>query len=137
MEDFRDAAQRHWYDAEILLNDPTPHKGHTRLANASHLYGVSAECALKAILHSWTPNRPKGKHMPAIWDEFATHANTATHGLSAFFTSTTNPFIGWNIGDRYLNRSDTRFNQAAIQVHRNAALSARAILEHAVINGMI
>ena len=137
MENFQDAAQRHWHDAEMLLNDPAPQLGHIRLANASHLYGVAAECALKAILHRWVPSRPKRGHMPAIWGEFATHANTAKHGLSALLTSTTNPFSGWNIGDRYLSRSDMRFNQEAVRTHRQAALSARAVLEHAVVNGII
>lgn len=41
--DFRDAAERHWEDAEHLMNND-------RLANADHLYGLSAECSLKAVM---------------------------------------------------------------------------------------
>ena len=41
--DFCDAAQRHWEDAGYLLADARP-------ANADQLFGLSAECALKAIM---------------------------------------------------------------------------------------
>ena len=42
---FRDAAERHWADAGYLLEDD-------RIANADHLFGLSAECALKALMLS-------------------------------------------------------------------------------------
>ena len=44
--DFRDAAKRHWKDAEYLLEDER------FAANADHLFGMSAECALKAVMLS-------------------------------------------------------------------------------------
>ncbi len=40
--DFLDAHERHWQDAELLLTNQ-------RLANADHLYGMSAECGLKRL----------------------------------------------------------------------------------------
>lgn len=42
-EDFFDAMDRHWHDAELL-------RSNKRLANADHLYGLSAECGLKALM---------------------------------------------------------------------------------------
>jgi hypothetical protein len=39
------AMKRHWRDAELLSSqDPK------RLANADHLYGLAAECGLKALI---------------------------------------------------------------------------------------
>lgn len=40
--DFADAHRRHWGDAELLFRS-------RRLGNADHLYGLSAECGLKAV----------------------------------------------------------------------------------------
>ena len=40
---FHKAAQRHFDDAELLLE-------HQRRANAGHLYGFAAECGIKAFL---------------------------------------------------------------------------------------
>ncbi len=42
---FGDAHRRHWQDAELLLR-------HERWANADQLYGLSAECGLKAVMRS-------------------------------------------------------------------------------------
>ena len=41
--DFRDAAERHYEDAGYLLADD-------RLSDADHLFGLSGECALKAVM---------------------------------------------------------------------------------------
>lgn len=42
---FREAAVRHFQDAELLCRVK-------RYANADQLYGLSAECALKSIMHA-------------------------------------------------------------------------------------
>lgn len=52
-EHFRDAMDRHWQDAELLHRKE-------RLANADHLYGLSAECGLKALLEQ-DGNRIEGR----------------------------------------------------------------------------
>ena len=41
--DCRDAHDRHWHDGETLY-------AASRWANADHLYGISAECGLKAAM---------------------------------------------------------------------------------------
>lgn len=41
--DFHQAAKRHFYDAEILMD-------HNRKATAGHLYGFTAECGVKSLL---------------------------------------------------------------------------------------
>jgi hypothetical protein len=135
MEDFSDACVRHWIDAEMLLNDPAPQIGHTRLANASHLYGICAECAFKTILYKWDPARKRGGHMPSVWNELAVHPNAVA---MTKIIGGSNPFAGtWNIGDRYLNRTDVKFEINQVQAHRSAAKQARAILEHAQLTGII
>jgi hypothetical protein len=45
MPDYRDAAERHWEDAGFLIND-------NRIANTDHLFGMAAECALKAVMQT-------------------------------------------------------------------------------------
>ena len=51
--DFRDAHLRHWQDAELLFE-------HQRWANADQLYGLSAECGLKAVMRAL--GMPVGRH---------------------------------------------------------------------------
>ena len=75
MPDYYDAAQRHWDDANHLLST-------NRLPNADQLFGVSAECALKAIMlplgmpmNNGRPLNKKHGHINVLWDEFITFAN--------------------------------------------------------------
>lgn len=72
LSDFRDAAERHWGDAEYLFSD-------TRLANADHLFGLAAECALKAVMQALGMALGSGGvpvdqqykvHINHLWDEF-------------------------------------------------------------------
>lgn len=74
--DFRDAAERHWEDAGHLLAD-------ARLANSDHLFGLSAECALKSVMlelgmrlkNNGKPEVPYAVHINKLWDEFITFAH--------------------------------------------------------------
>ena len=50
--DFLDAHQRHWDDAEHLLQAQ-------RWANADHLYGFAAECGLKAVVAGVVEDAPQ------------------------------------------------------------------------------
>ena len=70
--DFHDAHLRHWQDAELLFR-------HDRWANADQLYGLSAECGLKAVMrllempvgqHGVPTKREHRAHMPQLWAEF-------------------------------------------------------------------
>lgn len=81
--DFQAAARRHHDDAQFLLAD-------SRWANAGHLAGLAAECALKAIMQlipfGATPNAkgilvlaPNSKllnqHVDKLWSELALTLN--------------------------------------------------------------
>lgn len=67
MDDYQDASNRHLHDAESLFAQIPK-----RLANASHLFGLSAECSLKAIARKFDPsakfNGSKG-HLPGLFSE--------------------------------------------------------------------
>jgi len=75
--DYLDAMERHWLDAEDLFQRTDP-----RLANADQLYGLSAECGLKALMRKWgmdlnSNNAPTDardrKHADLIWDRYGTY----------------------------------------------------------------
>jgi len=134
--DFRDAAERHYEDAEFLLGD-------VRLANADHLFGLSAECALKAVMHSLgMPLRPDGGpadrqhrvHINQLWNEFITfaHQRSGAHYESRM-TGGLNPFDDWEINQRYNHRSS--ITRELAEKHQQAAMTAKQVLETAVLNG--
>lgn len=130
-EDFSNAASRYWCDANLLLQQ-------ARLATADHLFGVSAECALKAIMValSGTTNLPKRYkiHLPNIWDEFI--AYTPSSGTNAYASLlAANPFASWDVSDRYGH--DTEFTQARVNKHCEAALQAQRVLEQARLDGRL
>ena len=119
MEDYGDASDRHFQDAKTL-HDQVP----SRLANASHLYGVSAECALKCIMER-KGRVPKGNtgHLPDLLVEFKNHS--AAKGNARLINQLKKHAEGlqsWHISQRY-------FAQAAFQkeIVESEAESARKI----------
>lgn len=122
-EDFDDAHRRHWDDAEILFA-----KG--RLANADHLYGLSAECALKAMMRRLDMPVDEGtgtlaaryrEHLPKLWRLFVDlvsgrrGASRLEALLSEAFRDCT-PFSDWRIADRYA--SAKHFQHSNVEPHR-------------------
>lgn len=98
MEDYDNAAKRHFDDAELLRNDTQP-----RLANASHLYGISGECALKAIMSCSKPaKKPPQAHIPQIIKEFRTHSASKDNSeLAQRILKWCAGFGHWKIEQRY------------------------------------
>lgn len=130
-EDFSNAADRYWIDANTLFQNG-------RLATADHLFGVSAECALKAIMVklSGKPTLPKryNIHLPNIWDEFIAYTpSSGSHPYAVALGS--NPFQSWDVGDRYGH--DSHFTQARTGNHRNASFQANKVLEKARLDGVL
>lgn len=110
MPDYADAAQRHWDDANFLMEGD-------RFPNADQLFGLSAECALKAIMLAlgmeMKNNKPKDKkhgHIDGLWDEFIgfTSSRDQTHYADSLDAS--NLFSTWSVHQRYENvgRSQVR-----------------------------
>ena len=136
--DFVDAAERHWEDSELLL-------AQQRLANADHLLGLSAECALKAVMlglgmtlkPSGLPEQRRHQvHINKLWDEFQTFAESrgGAH-YAAILSHVSAPFDGWDISGRYASRAD--IGPATVSHHRQGARQARACLQTAMLDGVL
>lgn len=136
--DFRDAAERHWEDGKHLISN-------SKIANADHLLGLSAECALKAVMKSLglqlrqdgAPTEKKYRvHINQLWDEFNTFADSR-NGLkyTAKICNLTNPFNNWDVNQRYHHRSD--FTQNQVDEHEQAAQTAMSILQDAILDGVV
>jgi hypothetical protein len=130
--DYLDAMERHWLDAEQLFHLTPP-----RLANADQLYGLSAECGLKALMHKWgmqlnnnKPRRPEDrKHADGIWSRYETYRQ----GRIATLALPTNPFEEWSIHHRYANR--VHFQQTVVDGHMRGAALVKRLVAQANIEG--
>src|SRR6202000_1388751 len=99
-----------------------------RLGTSDHLFGLAAECALKAILQAHgvippPPARPADKrarakfstHIDELWEEYvAWAAGTSTLELPA-----TSSFGSWRAHDRY--QHDDFFTLPRVEMHRTGA----------------
>ena len=124
--DFANAHLRHWEDAESLFRAG-------RWANADQLYGLSAECGLKAVM---VANGLRVKADKSPRDEYRKHINDNTlwGGFRAFVQGRqtgqllhhlpqSNPFASWRIANRYAN--GVHFNKQSVDPHRAAARRVR------------
>jgi hypothetical protein len=99
--DFYMASRRHFADANVLEKNE-------RHQNADHLYGLSAECALKAVLVGLQviPNpqavqRPFKEHIGKLWAEYLSALGGIQGGRYVQRLGKVNPYASWNVGDRY------------------------------------
>ncbi len=119
-QDFADAKERHWSDAEVLF-------ANGRLANADHLYGFSAECGLKFVLQRLgvlPPGRPPPKyrkHGNDIWRLFQDAVRGRDGARYLRHLPEGEPFADWHVNDRYAHRRE--FRQNTVALHREAALT--------------
>jgi hypothetical protein len=132
--DYLDAMERHWLDAEKLfhLNPPS-------LANADQLYGLSAECGLKALMRKWGMqlnhnNVPVDsldrKHADHIWVRYETYRQGRSTTLAL---PTTNPFDDWSFHLRYSNRN--YFQQTVVEGHMRGAALVKSLVGQAKHDG--
>lgn len=128
--DYLDAMERHWLDAEHLFQLTPP-----RLANADQLYGLSAECGLKALMMKWgmtlngiqaPSDRDDRTHIDKIWDRYETYRQGRFTTLAL---PPTNPFDDWSIHHRYAHQSS--FQQAAVDGHKQGAAMVWQIVDDA------
>ena len=128
MEDYVDAAQRHFQDAK-LLHVQVP----SRLANASHLYGIAAECALKCIMRG-AGNRGKvlrggSGHLPLLFREFESHS--VAKGNAALLKRVkqcANGFNQWSVDQRYFAQNS--FLLHTVDCEADSAQRLLALSEH-------
>lgn len=134
--DFRDAAKRHFEDAELLLT-------HECFANADHIFGLSAECALKTVMlalgMSVTPDgvpldRGHKVHMPELWAAFQSFAGGRLASRYLEPLDKSNPFADWGIDQRYWRSAS--INSNAPQVHYEAAKQCHQSLQQLLLDGI-
>ena len=116
-DDFVDAHRRHWTDAELLY-------GRERWPNADHLYGLSAECGLKAVMRC-LDKMPEKKHLPELWSMFEDFARGREGGRHLKLPDG-QPFDNWLIDHRYAHRE--HFDQGRVVPHREAAQGIRVMV---------
>ncbi len=134
--DFYDAFHRHRQDGEILYE-------RQRWANADHLYGLSAECGLKALMlklgmpvsPAGVPQGPYRIHIDRLWTSFRIFASGKLPPYYFSFLSSNNPFRNWDIGQRYENQSG--FNQATVDPHRQEVQKIKQMLDKAKSDGIL
>jgi hypothetical protein len=134
--DYLDAMKRHWEDAELFWNQEP-----IRLANADQLYGLVAECGLKALMtklvHGYFDHnrgRPSNRddlvHADGIWERYINYSQGGAAALYALPTDAINPFEQWEIDDRYANRM--HFDHTRVKGHRDAAITVKELVDKAV-----
>jgi hypothetical protein len=138
--DYKDAAERHMADAELLM-------AQRRWANADHLFGIASECAIKQVMISLGMakaqdggplDRGHRVHMPDLLYAFQTFAQgrLASRYLQPLsqgairspgtHSSLENPFGDWLIDQRYSHQSD--FTEAIATAHQAAANECMACI---------
>ncbi|MDF3883650.1 hypothetical protein [Cupriavidus basilensis] len=141
--DYLDAHYRHLEDAEHLF-------GASRWANADHLYGVAAECGLKRLMIAFgmkvdtttgTPsNRQDRVHVMETrkpdnaWDRYETY-RSGHNTAAGYVLTSTNPFIDWDVSQRYAHRR--HFDQVRADSHRLGARAVRALVNKAILEGLL
>ena len=134
MEDFKDASERHLHDAELLFAQ-TP----ARLANASHLFGISAECSLKAIAQKFEPTArfhgQKG-HIPGLFQELQNVSQNVGNSsdLVNSIASIKPRFTNWNVSQRYALR--TTFVHGTVEDERTGSKDAYLLMTNC-LQGLI
>ncbi len=135
--DFTDAAQRHWTDAEHLFSMQ-------RWPNSDHLYGLTAECALKAVMRALgmaldSDDKPSDRrhrvHINKLWTEFHTFASGKGASSYAAMLPTSNPFADWSIEQRYWHSAQVA--HGSVQPHRQGAHEASEVLSQARQDGRV
>lgn len=128
--DFAAAHRRHWQDAELLFRS-------SRLGNADHLYGLSAECGLKAVMErlgmpvdaTGLPPREYRAHVQDLWPQFEAFASRLGGARRVEDLPVGSPFADWSHHHRYARGGYSGEN--AVSRHRNAADGIRRMVQAA------
>ncbi len=135
--DFRDASSRHLLDGRLL-------QAEGRLANADHLFGVSAECSLKAIMiglgHPTTPGgAPQAHldHIDVLLPKFEVLANGLLDAKHVGMMPVTGTFSQWSVHHRYWSRTDARFTAANVANLAAGAQQCRNVFNELVLDGIL
>lgn len=134
MDDHQDASARHLQDAELLFAQAPK-----RLANASHLFGLSAECSLKAIAKTFNSHATFGGsngHIPGLFSELQ-NVSPAIGGnatLSNHLAAIWPRFMHWRVSQRYA--SQITFVQGTVTDEQTGANEAHLLMANC-LTGLI
>ncbi|QKM57695.1 hypothetical protein [Burkholderia glumae] len=116
MENFADAAGRHWADAALLERE-------IRYDNADQLYGIAAECAIKAALVTAVTNcdaaglkKAYKTHINELWDRIAPNAIPRHMANLQPLLKIQNPYSDWSVDQRY--NANGAVDAATVERHR-------------------
>lgn len=136
--DFLDAHNRHLNDAEQLFNA-------NRWANADHLYGLATECGLKRLMLAFgmpfdankdiPQDRVDREHANGIWARYEAYRSGHHQGAGYALTTTSNPFVDWDVSQRYANQS--HFDPTRTKPHRNATKQVQTLIKKAQREGLL
>jgi len=141
--DFGPAAKRHLADADLLHQ-------HGRFANACHLAGFAAECALKAIALAFLGAQPKTtgppevtiagqntslSHLPDLWTHLSLLVNGRSGSMFVSLLQRPNPFAMWSIHERY--HRGTGVTATRSSDHISAARSVVSLYQQAQLAGSL
>ena len=135
--DFHDAHLRHWEDGELLFK-------HDRWANADQLYGLSAECGLKAVMlglgmpvgRYGAPAQQKHKqHVNILWPTFRTFVSGRISIQYLNLLPPSNPFTSWSIAARYA--TGHHFTSTGVNRHRMAACKVIRMVQQVKRDGIL
>lgn len=141
--DFKEAARRHWADAEHLTQSG-------RHPNAGQLYGFMAECGLKALLVAhglpteangdirWKPRTGYREHLPALSQLVCTltafpDGRAATRYLAMLPDLA--HFDDWNIDHRYW--ATAAHPLSSVPNWREAARQVGDMIDAATVDGVM
>ncbi|MEX1364929.1 MAG: hypothetical protein AB1Z98_17505 [Nannocystaceae bacterium] len=134
---FTEAAKRHSTDASLLDTAK-------RTANANHLWGFAAECALKAVLRgvdptlfsaTGVPGNAFKVHIDKLWPSAVNFFSGRSEAyLSSALPIAPNPFDQWSVHGRYDSDADTPSATLHAQ-HQTAAKRCLSLLATARLNG--
>jgi hypothetical protein len=130
MDDYEDASRRHMLDAEMLFGSASP-----RLANASHLFGIAAECALKVVIRKANPSQGfsgSSGHLPKLFTQLENHTSIQ----SAQIAQVKAAFDGWDISQRYLNQTSKLFDYTVVAKQKSGAKNAQLLMDN-VCKGLL
>jgi len=135
--DYLDSAERHRTDAEHLFKSE-------RWPNADQLYGLAAECGLKAIMQALgmllrpdgAPQEAKYRvHVDKLWGEFLTFANGISGMAYASLLPQDCPFQDWSIEQRY--HHSAAIPRERVAAHRAATKQVFDALGNARVDGRL
>jgi hypothetical protein len=119
MENYADAALRHWKDAQLLERENC-------VENADHHYGIAAECAIKKVLvglpafsNSGVLTESYKEHINILWGKVNHQSLQKSYPNLLARLKERNSFSDWEIGQRY--SADGSISKVAMELHKKSA----------------